>query len=457
MDPGLVIALGEGAQELEPAMSKAADELDALDLAFVPGIVGDPIHEVRTLMRESLPYVAEAGAFAKVAPSLLGLEKPQRWIVLFGNTAEARPSGGFPGGWGVIVADKGQLRLETVESNDRLDDFEVRDWEQIAGFDAASLYSSDMARVLDMGLSPDFEIAGRMFYALYTQNTDGPEPVGILSMDEKALAALMTLTGPVQVDGKPMTADKVADYVTKDVYRVHKDVLKKDAALLGLARDIFAKLQSGETGMLRLIQALLPPMHDGHIRAWHRNPAVQKWIRQTALSGGVQDLKKYSHLVAVANGGGNKLEAYVQVDVQYWGGQCNVRLPFRDSTLRVELNNSAPKSGLPDYVTPRIDKKIFRPKPQGGTREIVFVHVPAGSEFLRARIGDAEVEPLAMGDENGRWVWRFDVELPAQSQRVLLVEFSEPALEEKPFANLWVQPMTLPMTTIERVGPRCLV
>ena len=94
-------------------------------------------------------------------------------------------------------------------------------------------------------------------------------------------------------------------------------------------------------------------------------------------------------------------------------------------------------------------------KPQGSNREIVFVHLPAGSEFTSAMVGEYSIEPLVQGSENGRWVWRFDVELKAQSSKTLVIQFSEPALEKKARARLWVQPMALPMTTSVKLGAIC--
>jgi len=455
VDPKLLLVLGSGAHDLTPAIERAAAQLNSIDLSWTPSAISAPIAKLRDQLNFVLPYIGEVENFTKVSPALLGLEKPEKWVIIFGNTAEARPSGGFPGGWGVIVADKGKLKLSSVESNDRLSKASLYNWADVAGFESASIYNNDLSRVLDMGLSPDFELTGKLFRHLYTQNTPGTDPVGVMVMDEQALAALMKVTGPVEVDGKSMDATQIADYVTKGVYAAHPNPLEKDKVLLGVTKQIFDKLNNGNLGVLGIAKALLPPMAAGHIHAWSADASVQKVIRKTSLSGGVRDPKKFTHIVAIANGGGNKIDAYVQADVQYWGGQCNVKVAYRDSTLRVALTNSAPKSGLPAYVTPRIDKGDLSPKPQGSNREIVFVHAPIGSIFTSATINDESVTPLATGIENDRMVWRFDVELPAQAERLLMVNFSEPALEKKPFARLWTQAMTLPMTTSVHLGPRC--
>ncbi len=274
-------------------------------------------------------------------------------------------------------------------------------------------------------------------------------------MDEHALQSLMWVTGPVTVGDKQLGADAIVEYVTKGVYSDFKDVASKDAALLGITEQIFSKLQTGEVGALGLAKALLPAIEGGRIRAWAADEAVQSIVRKTSLSGGVKDPEDVTHIVAVANGGGNKIEAYVQTDVQYWGGVCDLNLPFRDSTLRITFHNTAPSSGLPAYVTPRLDKGQVAPKPQGSNREIVYVHLPAGSELQSALVNEYDVESLVQGSENGRWVWRFDVEIKANQSKTLVIQFSEPALEKKPKARLWVQPMAVPMTTSVKLGPVC--
>jgi hypothetical protein len=130
-------------------------------------------------------------------------------------------------------------------------------------------------------------------------------------------------------------------------------------------------------------------------------------------------------------------------------------MPYRDSTLRVTVNNGAPSSGLPPYVTPRLDLGISSVNPQGGTREIIYVHAPLGSELQSATIDGEELLRVVEGQENGRWVWRFDFEIAAKTSRVIVVQITEPAIETTPFANLWLQPMTLEMRGTAVAGPQC--
>jgi hypothetical protein len=167
------------------------------------------------------------------------------------------------------------------------------------------------------------------------------------------------------------------------------------------------------------------------------------------------DFKNPTHAVVLINGAGNKIDAYVQSNVTYTVGQCTPYLPYRDSIMRVTLNNTAPTSGLTENVTPRNDLGQLRAKDPGSTKMLVYLHVPLGSEFQTATVDGVDLPLLLEGMENDRTVWRLDVELPANSTKNLIVTFSEPAIGDEPSPILWTQPMSLPMVTSVVSGPPC--
>jgi hypothetical protein len=455
LNPGLIKVVGDAVVTLKPDVEAALARLKSLDMVLVPSQINNPVQEVIRQLETVQPYLSQAADLAQVAPVLLGLNEPSEWLVVFTNGAEARPAGGFPGGWGIITATSGKLKLSNLETNDRLSRVELVNYEKIAGRNALELYGSDLSRVLDMGLSPDFELTGALLWNLYMQETTGVKPLGILQMDEHALSNLITVTGPINASGTEVTTENAVEFITKTVYEKHPDVAEKDAVLIDLTEQIFQKLQSGDVGIIQLVKSLLPSINENRLRAWANDESTQAIIRDTALGGQVRNLEMYSHIVAVANGSGNKLEAYINYEVNYVGGQCNLNMPYRDSTLRVTVNNSAPSSGLPRYVTPRLDLGISDVNPQGGTREIIYVHAPLGSELQSATIDGEELLRVSEGQENGRWVWRFDFEIAAKTSRVIVVQITEPAIETTPFANLWLQPMTLEMRGTAVAGPQC--
>ena len=83
----------------------------------------------------------------------------------------------------------------------------------------------------------------------------------------------------------------------------------------------------------------------------------------------------------------------------------------------------------------------MRPKNPGATKLLVYVHVPGGSVFESATLANHSVLPVGEGIDLGREVWRFDVELPAQSTQKIELNFAEPAIGDEPRPTLWTQSM----------------
>jgi hypothetical protein len=276
--------------------------------------------------------------------------------------------------------------------------------------------------------------------ALEEQNF-GQQVDGVISMNEHSLANFMQVTGPVKINGREISADNAVEYVTRGVYQDYSDPQQKDAAIFLIIEKTFAKFQSGAIGPVRLLQAFIPAIHSKNLHAWAKEKSVQAKIAKSPIGGSVANLNNPTSAVVLINGAGNKLDAYVKANINYEQGICETDFPFRDSTIKVSLNNTAPTSGLPAYVTTRFDLGNMHPKNPGATKMLVYIHVPLGSVFESATVANKEVLPVSEGTDLDREVWRFDIELPAQSTHSVELKFAEPALGGEPRPTLWTQSM----------------
>jgi hypothetical protein len=276
--------------------------------------------------------------------------------------------------------------------------------------------------------------------ALEEQNF-GVQVDGVISMNEHALANFMQVTGPVTIKDRVISSTNAVEYVTRGVYQDYADPKQKDAAVFAIIEKTFAKFQNGSVGPARLLQAFIPAIHSNNLHAWAKDSAVQKKIHNSPVGGSLENENKPTTAVALINGAGNKLDAYVKASVTYEQGVCEADFPYRDSTMKVALNNTAPTSGLPEYVTTRFDLGTMKPKNPGATKMLVFVHTPLGSVFESATVAGKSESPFTQGTDLYRQVWRFDIELPAQSTQNVEVKFAEPALGNEPRPTLWTQSM----------------
>jgi len=260
-------------------------------------------------------------------------------------------------------------------------------------------------------------------------------------MNEHSLANFMQVTGPVKIQGRVISSENAVEYVTRGVYQDYADPKQKDAIVFKIIEQTFAKFQNGSVGPARLLQAFIPAIHNKNLHAWAKDKLVQQKILKSPIGGSLANVNKPTAAVVLVNGAGNKLDAYVKAKITYEQGVCQADFPYRDSNMNIALNNTAPTSGLPEYVTTRFDLGTMKPKNPGETKMLVFIHIPVGSVFESAKVAGNSVLPVSQGTDLDRQVLRFDVELPAQSTQSLELKFAEPSLGDEPQPTLWTQSM----------------
>jgi len=452
IDPALINIATATISALNTPAHETVDALSSTDLRLVPGSVAEPIRKLQQDLKQALPFLEQGQSLVSIAPILLGVDKPRTWLLVMGNGAEARSIGGLPGGWGLLNVGQGKIDLVHQESNDNISSISLANWRSLVTQDAVTLYDDDLSRFTDMNLSPDFPTNGKLMEALYRQYS-GKRTDGVLFTDEHTLAGLMQLTGPIVFRGKTFTSENVSGYIGKGVYADYADPKEKDRAVLGLTQKVFKTITSASPDLLVVAKTFLDLIAQGRLHVWSSNPIEQKKFESSPAGGSMISPESPKHAVVMANGAGNKIDAYIHSSVKYVQGKCQPNFPYRTSTMAVSMRNTAPTSGLPDYVNARLD---LGPNIEGAgsTNMLTFIHVPLGATLLSATYAGKPANMVASGMENGRTVWRFDNVIAPQSRRTLLLKFIESAVsDDRP--ELLPQPMANDMDVQVELGASC--
>src|SRR5690606_173047 len=194
----------------------AGDRVRALG---TDGLLGPVATQVIRLQDELLPVTDGVGAAAQalpLLPAMLGGEEQRNYLVLFQNNAEARATGGLVGAMAVVSAEDGQLALGQQSAPK---EFGEQPEPVLPLTDAElALYDRQLGTfVQDVNFTPHFprsaELA-RAFWGLrYPEQLDG-----VLSIDPVALSYLLRATGPIEVQGRQLTADNAVDVLLNRVY-----------------------------------------------------------------------------------------------------------------------------------------------------------------------------------------------------------------------------------------------
>jgi hypothetical protein len=172
--------------------------------------IDDLSWRVRQLLAtaDELVPAAEAGLrLAPQLPLLLGMNGPQRYLIMAQNEDELRPTGGFLTGAGVLTVENGRILDLSLSDANSVDDWANKPYT----FPPQPYYDFMLAEMFlfrDANFWPDFPTSARQAMDLYSYGRDTSGLSGAVALDQEFLRLLVEATGPIEVgDGRVISAD----------------------------------------------------------------------------------------------------------------------------------------------------------------------------------------------------------------------------------------------------------
>ena len=418
IDFTVINALTPLLERLGTAVVQEAARLDTVDVAQLRPEIAEPLVELRDQLHGAASGLAVSGEVAAQLPALLGADGERTWLVVLQNPAEARGTGGFPGGYVVIGADEGALSVVSAGKSGDLNALPIP--VDGAPADSQLLWGRFLTEWRSFNLSPHFPLTGSL--AAASMQSRGIPVDGVLAVDPAVVAALLEVTGPVTAAGVTLTAENAEQFFLVDIYQQFPDMGQRTDLSLALVRAVLSAFLASDWDPALLAEALRAPISEGRVRAWSADPEEQAWLATTLVGGSVPDTPGSVIAVAFNNASGNKMDAFVGAEVQYNPGRCATK-STQDSSLRIKLRNAAPEDLPPnrgDY-----GRQDDQSAPAGSTKMLVHFYAPIGASYLSSTL-DGLATPLYSGEERGRPVWWTYVTLMRGQQAVIDVRFQEP-------------------------------
>lgn len=432
--------------------------------------------------------IEATAAAARVAPDMLGADGPRRYFVAFVNAAEARGTSGLMGNWSEIVIDNGridvtengrsaQLQDESLErlQLDMSDEYFAR-----YGFAGAQSESGGVIPKFwsNVTMPPHMPSVGSPMKQMYEQAT-GREVDGVFVIDAAGLAALLEVTGPVEIEIEVETDPELAsdtDAGSDDdgsesgeeeepaepaEPEVVTEIIRIDSGnaeeFLTLGQYEFAENEREdllsavtEATVENLLNETLPPPQQmapilapavlhGHISGWAVEAEEQELFQLVGMDGELPVVGQGgvdAFAVTTNNASGNKIESFLERRIEY-RPVVDQSSGNATATMRVEFTNTAPTTGYPDYVIGNIIDL-----PTGTNRMLVDVHTKM--LVTEALVDGVRLENPLLNPELGYWVTTYQIDVPA-GETVVLELTMEGDLDEGPY-QLVYRPQPLPNT-----------
>jgi hypothetical protein len=381
----------------------------------------------------------------EILQSALGANHSMRWLVVAQNPAESRGTGGIVGAYAIITAINGRLGIEQVGTDNNLHSLNAPPID--LGPDFNALYGTDPGIWQNTTLSPDFPSDAKIMAALW-QKQSGERVDGVIAVDPFVLAAILKASGPIDPPGgvEVNSANVVAESLSLAYQRFANQSERKLylANLFGLT---LKRLLTSGVSPVSLALDLRGPLSEKRILVWSGDTKLESEIRSVGIAGSLTTDGQNTYRVVVANTAGNKMDYYLDRQVDLRVESCKPQSRVRISA-RFLLN--VPKNErLVDYVAGRLD--LGKPASQGGSSSLrLSFYAPPGSTLDSIRI-DGQVVGAAEGSEQGREVAVLPLELSPRIPTTIEAIFVGPT--SRGSAQVVTQPLVRPQHT--NIFPGC--
>lgn len=307
-------------------LASVADDLEIVaSLADREGLRHDgallaPLRRGRDRLVDLLDEVADPAARgAVVADALSSLLGGRRYLLLGANNSEMRLASGMHLSVGVVETDGGEVSIREFAPAD--------DFDPIAG---ATLLDADVAENWGfLGPEDDFRKLG---YSARFDEHVGPQALelwraatgeqldGAVQLDAVALAEMVDVVGPIELDGEIFDRDATLDYLLIDQY-AEFDHVDTDLETLAARRDrlgdlaglVSLRLFAFDAEPTELLGLMADLVEGRHLMVYGADPIEQAgWEAVDATGRIAGDEIGVSWL----NTGASKLDPYVDVDVE---------------------------------------------------------------------------------------------------------------------------------------------
>lgn len=420
--------------EISTSLNQMQKEIDQVDPNHYPKIifgskVNKGIIDLRTYTDQGVAFVEDARPLIKVLPSLLGEKEQKKYLVLFQNDKELRPTGGFITAYAIFIVDKGSINVERSDDIYNLDNSvpnKPKAPEPILKY----LPKVPLWNLRDTNLSPDFITSMNTFKEMYDRAGAGVPVDGIIAIDTHVLVStIKILDNQVTAGGITFTSDEdprcecpQAIYELEDNISRPVGYIKEDRkGLLGqLLTAIMQKALSSSPKEYwgPLFQSLLQQTNEKHVLFYLYDKEAQKGIVALKAAGKIRNFDgDYLH-INDSNFGGAKSNLFVDQEVKE---EYNIQ---KDGTIQ--------KTITLDYANPHAPSNCSLLA--GGLclnaelRDWLRIYVPKGSKLVDSKGSEVKMTTY---DELGKTVFDGFITVRPRGKKTFSITYTLPFKLEK--------------------------
>lgn len=301
-----------------PVLRRVEGELSQVNAGDIPPEQRATFDKLRATLPTVRGVVEHITGLASA--DVMGDESPRRYLLLFQNNHELRPSGGFLGSLAIIEVRKGVaqiLRFPGGGTYDAQGSLLLRNQAP-----APLQLVNPRWELQDTNWSPDFpttaETVARYFRFAGNESVDG-----VIAIDASVVEKLLALTGPIPMPAyeTTLTAENFVEETQHQVEIKYDKIENKPKQFLAdmapLLGERLQKLLAEQPAAF--LEVLSASVNEKHLLVWLANSEAEQHVDALGLAGKLGPLPPYTDGLAVvhANIAGGKTDTVVKTSVDH--------------------------------------------------------------------------------------------------------------------------------------------
>lgn len=310
-----------------PFLRKYLEARDRADLADLR--VRDTIIQIQDALDLAITTFAEYRPVIEKLPAMAGAEnKRMKYLVIFQNDNELRPTGGFLTAYSIIWMEDGKVAPEKSDDIYELDK-KFKNNTAIPEKLGRYLTTEKYWNLRDMNIDPDFKLSMEEFLPKYLTVPGEPNDIdGVIVVDTYVLTELIRVLGPVELPGYgTFTVEPDKKYGVPDVIVALSEIITRPTPYIredrkGILGPMMQALLSKVYGAPNqsfpdLFQVVLASLEGRHVQVYFLDEELQEAAEKINIAGRMIAPTDGSDFLAIvdANLGGAKSNLFITYDV----------------------------------------------------------------------------------------------------------------------------------------------
>ncbi|MCX6779686.1 MAG: DUF4012 domain-containing protein, partial [Candidatus Magasanikbacteria bacterium] len=353
-----------------PNYQAAMDDLSGVDETALPLAYQAPFKDFKNVFGAVLSDLKNLSDLGGSLKEIFGARGQRRYLLVFQNPAELRPTGGFMGSFAILDVKDGKiLNLEvppggTYDLQGQLDQYVIPP--------TPLLLTNKRWEFQDSNWFPDFSVSAQKILWFYRHSRNITAD-GVIAINASVLERLLAITGPISDTKRGLTisAQSALPTIQKVVESgPEKDAHKPKQILSDLAPQFIEHFQNSQPkDLIPLLTNLQDALSKKEIQAYFIDQTAQNATEQMGWAGKILPTNSNQDYLAVFNTNihGQKSDAKINQTISHQAIVENDGT-ISDTVIITRTHTGTDQEEM--YGAPNID--------------YIRVYVPRGSELISA-------------------------------------------------------------------------